>query len=251
MLIDSHCHVLSSEYENVDEVIANSLNNGVDKLIINGYDLKSSKEAVALASKYKNVYAAVGIGPENIDNVDDNVINEIGQLLDNEKTVAIGEIGLDYYWTTDNKAKQIEIFKKMVFLASSKKLPVIVHNRNATKDVYNILEENKVTGIIHCFSGSVEVAFQFIRLGFLIGIGGVVTFKNSQKIKDVVKTIPISSISLETDSPYLSPEPYRGKRNTPDKIIYVARKIAELKNVDLSLVLKETGDAVSRKFDLK
>ena len=139
----------------------------------------------------------------------------------------------------------------MVFLASSKKLPVIVHNRNATKDVYNILEENKVTGIIHCFSGSVEVAFQFIRLGFLIGIGGVVTFKNSQKIKDVVKTIPISSISLETDSPYLSPEPYRGKRNTPDKIIYVARKIAELKNVDLSLVLKETGDAVSRKFDLK
>ena len=139
----------------------------------------------------------------------------------------------------------------MVFLASSKKLPVIVHNRNATNDVYSILKEYKVTGIIHCFSGSVEVAFQFIKLGFLIGIGGVVTFKNSQKIKDVVKAIPISSISLETDSPYLSPEPYRGKRNDPAKIIYVARKIAELKNVDLPLVLKETGDAVSRKFDLK
>ena len=250
MLIDSHCHVLSSEYENVDEIIVNSLNNGVDKLIINGYDLKSSKEAASLANKYKNVYAAVGIGPENIDNVDDNVIDEIKCLLDNEKVVAVGEIGLDYYWTTDNKEKQIEIFKKMVFLASSRKLPVIVHNRNATNDVYNILKESKVTGIIHCFSGSTECAFQFIRLGFLIGIGGVVTFKNSQKIKDVVKAIPISSISLETDSPYLSPEPYRGKRNDPAKIIYVARKIAELKNVDLPLVLKETG-AVSRKFDLK
>lgn len=251
MLIDSHCHILSSEYENVDEVISNSLNSGIDKLIINGYDLESSKEAVKLANKYNNVYAAVGISPENIDNINKNTIKEIERLIDNKETVAVGEIGLDYYWKTNNKDQQICIFKQMVSLAASKRLPVIVHNRNATKDVYDILKKNKVTGIIHCFSGSAEVANQFIKLGFLIGIGGVITFKNAQKIKEVVKNISINCISLETDSPYLTPEPYRGKRNDPTKIIYVARKIAELKNVNLSFVLEETGNAVSRKFDLK
>lgn len=251
MLIDSHCHVLSSEYEQVDEVIINSFNNGVDKLIINGYDLKTSSEAVYLANKYKNVYAAVGIGPENINDVTEYTISEIRRLADDKKTVAIGEIGLDYYWTTNNKDKQIEIFNEMLKIAESNNLPVIIHNRNATSDMYNILKKRKLTGIIHCFSGGINIANDFIKLGYLLGIGGVVTFKNANKIKEVVKQIPLSSISLETDSPYLSPEPYRGKRNEPSKIIYIAKTIAKLKDVSLDDVLATTSSSIISKFDLK
>lgn len=251
MLIDSHCHVLSSEYENVDEIIKKSFKNGVDKLIINGYNLETSKEAVYLANKYNNVYAAVGIGPENIDDVSEYTIDEIKKLADNKKTVAIGEIGLDYYWTDKNKEMQIKIFNKMLKIAELKRLPIIVHNRNATNDIYNILKEKKITGIIHCFSGGINIANDFIQLGFLIGIGGVVTFKNSNKLKDVVKSIPLSCISLETDSPYLTPEPYRGKKNEPSKIIYIAKKIAELKNTNLNDVLSVTSNSLISKFDLK
>lgn len=249
MLIDSHCHVLSNEYDNVDEIIVNSFKNGIDKLIINGYDLKTSKEAVSLANKYNNVYAAIGIGPECVDDVDEYTIKELEKLCDNKKIVAIGEIGLDYYWTTENKEKQIDVFKKMLKIANYKNLPVIIHNRCATNDLYNIIKQSNVTGIIHCFSGSLESAQNFIKLGFLIGIGGVVTFKNSLKIKDVVKNIPLNNISLETDSPYLTPEPYRGKRNDPSKIIYTAKKIAELKNIDLDTVLSVTSGAVISKIE--
>ena len=249
MLIDSHCHILSNEYEDVDKVIKNSLKI-VDKIIINSYDLESSKEAVKLAKKYDNVYVAIGISPDNVDTVKENDINCIKLLSKEAKVVAIGEIGLDYYCTKENKNIQIKIFKEMIKIAKMSNLPVIVHNRSATDDVYRILKDSYVTGIIHCFSGSLEIAREFIKLGFLIGIGGVVTFKNSKNIKEVVKNIPLSSISLETDSPYLTPEPYRGTINDPTKIVFIAKKISELKDIDVDAVINQTGLAVCSKFDL-
>ena len=250
MLIDSHCHILSSEYKNPKDIIENSKLCGVDKMIINGFDLESSREAITLANNYDYVYASIGIGPENIDNICENDFLEFEKLINNGKIVAIGEIGLDYYWTKENKEKQIYVFENMLALAKKYNLPVIVHCRQAIKDTYELLKKYKVNGILHCFSGSVESAKEFIKLGFLIGIGGVVTFKNAKEIKEIVKEIDLSNISLETDSPYLSPEPLRGKVNVPKNIIYVARKIAELKSVSLKEVLEVTSSNVTSKFDL-
>lgn len=250
MLIDSHCHLLSSEYDDVDNAINEALSSGVDKIIINGYDLKSSIEAVRLSKKYKEVYAAVGIGPENIDGVTDKDVSKIRDLVNNKKVIAIGEIGLDYYWTKENKENQIKIFKSMLSIAKENGLPVIVHNRQATEDTYNLITEYNVTGILHCFSGSVETAKEFIKKGFLIGIGGIITFKNAKKLKDVVRKIPIEAISLETDSPYLSPEPFRGKQNNPSKLIYIVRQIASIKDLKEDVIIDVTGHNVVSKFDL-
>ncbi len=250
MLIDSHCHLLSSCYDDVKNEIEKAFFGGVDKIIINGYDVKTSTEAVKLANGYENVYAAVGIGPENVDGVTNYDIKKIKELSLNKKVVAIGEIGLDYYWTKENKEKQISVFKSMLEIAKENKLPVIVHNREATKDVYDILKSYESFGILHCFSGSLESAKEFIKLGFLIGIGGVVTFKNAKKIKDVVKDISLNYISLETDSPYLTPEPYRGKVNNPCNLVYIASEIAKIKGVSSQEVMDVTSRSVMSKFDL-
>lgn len=250
MLIDSHCHLLSSEYIDVNEEIKKAIASEVERIIINGIDVKSSIEAVELSKKYKEVYAAVGIGPENVYDVTESDVKKIEDISLNEKVVAIGEIGLDYYWTKENKDAQIKILKSMLKIAKKRKLPVIVHNREATDDIYSYLKEYNVTGIMHCFSGSVETANRFIKLGFLIGIGGVVTFKNAKKVKDVVKNIPLEAISLETDSPYLTPEPYRGKKNNPDKLPFIVSEIAKLKGVTNADVIKQTGTNVRSKFDL-
>ena len=250
MLIDTHCHILSSEYNDVDDTIKKSFYSNVDKLIINGYDLKSSKEAVDLAKKYSNVYAAIGIGPENIDGITYEDILEIKKLLGQEKVVAIGEIGLDYYWTKENKEKQIYIFREMLKISKEYNLPVIVHSRDAIQDTYNLLKEYGVTGVMHCYSGSFEMAKEFIKIGFLIGVGGVLTFKNAKEIKEIVKKIDIENIVLETDSPYLSPEPYRGKKNVPSNIKFVADKIAEIKGISIDDVIAITGAKARAKFDL-
>lgn len=250
MLIDSHCHVLSSEYDNVDGIIKDSINSGVEKIIVNGYDLKTSKEAVELANKYDHVYAAVGIGPSNVTDVNDETYDIISKLAKESKVVAIGEVGLDYYWTTENKEMQLKVFKTMLKIAKTNNLPVIVHCRKSFLDTYNLLKESDLTGIIHCYSGSVDMAKRFIKLGFLLGIGGVITFKNAKSLKDVVKAIDINNFSLETDSPYLAPEPYRGKPNTPKNVKLVATEIANIKQVNLDEVIRVTGRSVCSKFDL-
>ena len=249
MLIDSHCHLLSNEYEDLDKVINRNLKK-VDKLIINGYDLKTSIEAVNLANKYKNVYAAVGIGPEEVKNTSENDISEIEKLLNDNKVVAVGEIGLDYYWTKENKEQQIFVLRRMLDIAKKYNKPVIVHSRDSINDVYVLLKEYKVKGIMHCYSGSKEMAKKFIKLGFLIGIGGVITFKNAKTIKEVVREIDISNISLETDSPYLSPEPNRGKINEPMNLIYIVDKISEIKNIKQIDVIEITGKSVSSMFGM-
>lgn len=250
MLIDSHCHLLSTEYENVDTEIQKAISNNVKKIIINGIDVITSKEAVELSKKYEEVYAAVGIGPEDILGITDDDIKIIDSLCNNKKVVAIGEIGLDYYWTKENKYDQIKVLKRMLEIANKHKLPVIVHNREATADIYKYLKEYNVVGIMHCFSGSVESAREFIKLGFLIGVGGIVTFKNAKKIKEVVKDIPLSSISTETDSPYLTPEPHRGEKNNPVNLKYIVKKIAEIKNISEQEVMDVTAKNICMKFDL-
>lgn len=250
MLIDSHCHLLSTEYDDVDKAIKDALSSGISKLIINGYDVLSSKEAVSLSDKYEEVYAAVGIGPENIDNITEEDLRVIEDLANNKKVVAIGEIGLDYYWTKENKEKQLDVFKRMLQIAKTHDLPVIVHSREAISDTYDLLCSYNVTGILHCYSGSLEMAKEFIKKGFLIGIGGVVTFKNASKLKEVVKNIPLESISLETDSPYLTPEPFRGKQNNPSYLKYIVQEIARLKAINEEDVTHITSSNVKSKFDL-
>ena len=250
MLVDTHCHVLSSEFENVEEISKVSFANELDKMIINGFNLNSSAEAMELAQKHNNVYAAIGIGPENVKDVTISDIEKIKEFAMNKKVVAIGEIGLDYYWTRETKEKQIFVFKEMLKIAKELNLPVIVHSRNSTMDTYNILKEFNVTGVLHCYSGSLEMAKEFIKLGFLIGIGGVVTFKNAKEIKDIVTSISLKDIVLETDSPYLSPEPNRGKKNIPSNVYFVAEKIADLKGVSISDVISITGQSACTKFDL-
>ena len=249
MLIDTHCHLLSTEYDDVNEIIKHTFTSGIDKIIINGFDVESSKEAVKLANEYKNVYAAVGIGPENVTDITDEMINTINNLSNNKKVVAIGEIGLDYYWTIDNKTKQNYVFEKMLEIANQKKLPIIVHSRKSINDVYNKVKKYNIKGIMHCFSSSLEMANEFIKLGFLIGIGGVVTFKNSKEIKKIVEKIELKNISLETDSPYLSPEPKRGTINVPFNLIYIVNKIAEIKGVNTNNVVEETTNAVMSIID--
>ncbi|MEG2351120.1 MAG: TatD family hydrolase [Bacilli bacterium] len=250
MLIDTHCHVLSLEYKDIDVIIEKIRLSKVDKIIINGYDLKSSIEAVELANKHAFIYAAVGIGPENVTDASNQDIIEIASLAKNKKVVAIGEIGLDYYWTKENTDKQKEVFNKMLQIAIDFELPVIIHNRNATKDVYEMVKKSRVTGVLHCFSGSIESANDFIKIGFLIGIGGIVTFKNAKKLKEVIENVDISNLVLETDSPYLTPEPYRGTKNSPVYIEFIANEIANIKQLSKEKVISITGSNACHKFDL-
>lgn len=250
MLIDSHCHVLSSEYDDIDKIIKDVFATDVGKIIINGFDLASSIEAVSIAEKYENVYAAIGIGPENIDSFKNEDIEMFEHLALSSKVVAVGEIGLDYYWTRENEQRQVEVFKLMLMLAKKHKFPVIVHSRKAIEETYNLLKEYNAYGIMHCFSGSLQMADKFIKIGFLIGISGIVTFKNSKKLKEIVESVDLCNLSLETDSPYLTPEPFRGKLNTPSYISFIARKIAEIKGVSYEMVADITSNSVNQKFDL-
>lgn len=250
MLIDTHCHLLSSEYDNVDKEIKEAIKSGIKRIIINGLDVKSSMEAVELSKKYEEVYAAVGIGPENANDTTDLDIDKIRELSFENKVVAIGEIGLDYYWTKENKDVQIKVFKAMLDIAKKRNLPVIVHSRESIMDIFDLLTTYNVTGIMHCYSGSTQMAKEFIKKDFLIGIGGVITFKNAKKIKEVVKQIPLTGICLETDSPYLTPEPFRGKPNNPSKLPYVVSEIAKIKGVSEEEVIHITSSNVRSKFDL-
>lgn len=200
--------------------------------------------------KYKNLYACIGYHPE----VSNKIVEKDYEILEemvknNPKIVAIGEIGLDYYWNKDNKDKQREVFCKQLEIAEKLKLPVVIHSRDSINETYEILKEYKVSGVIHCFSGSLEMAKKFISLGFLLGIGGVVTFKNS-KLFEVIEKLELTNIVLETDSPYLTPEPNRGKTNESSNIFYIAQKIAEIKNISLENVAKITTENAIRTFDL-
>ena len=239
MLIDTHCHLYSEYYSDIDDIVNLAKKSNVNILINNGCDSKSNKEVIDLLDKYKNMYGAIGIHPEEVDNYSLDDIKFIEKNLNNKKVVAIGEIGLDYHYFKENKEKQIKLFELQLDIANKYKVPVIIHSRDATEDTINILRKYNIKGVIHSFSGSLETAKIYIKMGFLLGINGVVTFKNCN-LKDILVNIGLNNIVLETDSPYLTPVPYRGKQNNPSHILDIAKYISEIFNVSLEEVSKIT-----------
>ena len=247
-MIDSHAHILNEYYENIDELIDKLKNNNIINVINCADSVETSIEVVESSKKYDNyLLPAVGIHPENVDEIDK--ISKIEEIIKNENVYAIGEIGLDYYWNKDNKEKQKELLNLQLDLAEKYNLPVIIHNRDAIQDCFDELKKRKLKGVIHCFTGSYEMAKEFIKLGYKLGIGGVLTFKNS-KLYELIEKISLNDILLETDSPYLSPEPFRGKTNIPSNVLYVAKRIAEIKNTSLEEVIKITTKNTIDIFDI-
>lgn len=249
MFTDTHCHLLSDDYNNINEIINNAQKNKVNRFINNGCDRKANEEILNLINKYKEMYGAIGIHPTEIDDINDDDFDFIEKNIDKEKVVAIGEIGLDYHYEGFNKEKQQEIFRKQLQIAQNHHIPVIIHSRDATKDTIDILKEYKVSGIIHSFSGSLETAKIYIKMGFLLGVNGVVTFKNCN-LKDVLKNIDLKNIVLETDSPYLSPVPFRGTKNEPKNVYVIAKFLSDLYKIDINDLATITNDNIKRIFDI-
>lgn len=236
MFSDTHCHIFSKYYYDVNYLIASLNSNNIKRVIVNGYDSESNNEVIDLI-KCDSVYGALGIHPDYIGDFNDLNFNFIENNLMNDKIVAIGEIGLDFYHNNMNKDEQLCMFEKFLVLAERYNKPVIIHCRNASDDLLRVLKRHNCYGIIHCFSGSYELACEYIKLGFKLGIGGVITFKNS-KLKDVLNRISIDNILLETDSPYLTPEPIRGIFNEPVNVNFVANYIADIYGISISEVAR-------------
>lgn len=242
MIVDTHVHLNDDSYSGIfEEVIEEALNSGVGKMIIVGYDHESSSKAVELAKKYDFCYAAVGLHPSEVQK--DSSLDWLPPLFKEPKVVAVGEIGLDYYWDKTYRDLQIECFRKQIAIAKKANLPIIVHSREAALDTYNILKE-RVPGVLHCYPYSVEIAREFVKMGYYLGIGGVLTFKNSRVLKEVVKEIDLKHLLSETDGPYLAPVPFRGKLNRPAYLKYIIESIAEIKQVsfgDVEAVLYQNA----------
>lgn len=249
MFIDTHCHLFPEYYENLDEIISKIQDNKISKVINSGCDKISNKIVLEMLGKYSFMYGTIGIHPESADTYSSEDISFIESHLNDEKVVAIGEIGLDYYWTKENKVKQKELFETQLALAEKYNKPVVIHSREATQDTIEILGKYKVKGVIHSFSGSYETACTYIKMGFLLGINGVLTFKNCN-LKDVLGNIDLGNIILETDSPYLTPVPFRGQKNDSSHIIDIAKFICELKNISMDELSLVTNANVLRVFDI-
>lgn len=248
MFVDTHCHIFKSDYDNIDEVLNNASNNNVKYYINNGSDREYNKEVLELVKEYDNMYGALGIHPENVDDYSLDDIEFIKNNLSNEKIVAIGEIGLDYHYTKENKDEQIKLLEMQLSLAEEYNLPVIIHSRDATEDTINTLKKFNCRGTIHSFSGSLETAKIYIKMGYLLGVNGVITFKNCN-IKDVIKEVGLNNIVLETDSPYLTPVPYRGMQNNPSHILDIAKFVSELYNISLEELSYRTNENIKRMYE--
>lgn len=248
MIIDTHCHVIDLEYDNIDEII-NRFKDNI--MIISGYDSISNRNVIDIVKKYKNVYGTLGFHPSEVDKFSEEDFNYIKNNINNSKIVGIGEIGLDYHYGSNDKEKQIKMFKSLLDLAQSENISVVIHTRDAAQDTMNILKNYKLKVDIHCFGYSLEIAKECIKRGYRLGIGGVLTFKNSKKLVEIVSNIPIENILLETDSPYLTPEPFRGKKNEPFYLFYVIDKISEIKKISIDEVKKITTKNAKEQFDLK
>ena len=255
MIFDTHAHYDDDAFDEDRQNVLETLSaNNVGRVVNVGAHLLGSQRSVDLARRYDFIYAAVGIHPDDANQVDDTGIAKLKDLCQNEKVVAIGEIGLDYYWNKDNKEIQKKAFERQILLAKDLSLPIIIHSRDAAEDTLNILktlEAGVNGGVMHCFSYSPEIASEVIKLGFNIGVGGVLTFKNGKKLRETVEAVPIEKIVLETDCPYLSPEPFRGKRNTSPNIAYVVEEICRIKNLDRETVEKITFENACRMYGMK
>lgn len=242
MIFDTHCHLNSEELlSRIDEVLESAHKVGVDKFLVVGWNKESSLKAIELAHQYDGVYAAIGFHPTDIDGVSDEDYNEVMNNVDDPKVVAIGEIGLDYHWVKDpvQREKQKEWFIKQIEFANLHKKPISIHNREAFEDCLNILKEHKpeYSGVMHCYSGSVELLGDVLKLGLYIGLDGPLTFTNAKTPKEVCEQVPLDRLLVETDSPYLSPHPLRGTVNEPKNIALVVDEITRLKGLSKKHIL--------------
>ncbi len=237
-IFDSHAHYTDKAFNDDRKKLLASLKEaGICGVINCGADLNSSKDSLILSEQYDFIYAACGIHPEEVSNLPADWLEQIKAMAQCKKCVAIGEIGLDYYWTKDTKERQIEVFEQQILIAKELNLPIIVHDREAHGDTMEILKKHKPWGVLHCFSGSAEMAKEVVSLGMYIGLGGALTFKNARKAVDVAKILPLDRLLLETDCPYMAPVPMRGKRNDSTLIPYIAEKMAEIKGISPQDVL--------------
>ena len=254
MIIDSHAHLDMVEFDSDrDQVIDRALSADVRHIITVGIDIKSSLNAVKLTTHYPPIFATIGIHPHNADNANKDDLEQIALIAQQDKIVAIGEIGLDFFHNRSARQKQVEVFTQQLTIAISLDLPVVIHDREAHTDTLNILSSFKrdgLHGMIHCFSGDYKLAKTFIDMGYYISIPGTVTFKNASQTQDVVKRIPLNRLLIETDAPFLAPTPYRGKRNEPSYIIHTAQKIAKLRGISFEELSYQTSKNVCELFNL-
>lgn len=254
MLFDTHVHLNAEQFdEDLEEVISRAREAGVEKMVVVGFDRPTINRAMELIEQYEFLYASIGWHPVDAIDMKDEDLAWIEELSNHPKVVAIGEMGLDYHWDKSPKDVQKDVFRKQIHLAKKVKLPIIIHNRDATQDIVDILREEgaeEVGGIMHCFSGSPEIAQECVDMNFYISLGGPVTFKNAKKPKEVAKEIPLEKLLIETDCPYLAPHPNRGKRNEPAYVKLVAEQIAELKEVSLEEVENITTENAKKLFNI-
>ena len=249
MIVDTHCHIYESEMENAEEIIRHAQENSIH-LILNGTDPKSNEEVLELAGRFDNVHAALGYFHTLAGDISEDDIALLDRQLSNDNVVAVGEIGLDYYHGKDNRDEQIELFEMMLELAERHDLPVIVHCRKAMQDTFDILKRHDVSGSMHCYQGSAEMAREFVKLGFYIGVGGPVTNTNNKKARKTLKEIGIGHIIVETDSPYLPPEEKRGEINTPDNLKYIISRIADELDMGEDEVITITAENAKKLFGI-
>lgn len=261
LLIDTHCHLNFESFDaNRDEIISKAAKAGVTRIIIPAVDIESAHQALALSQQYEGVFFAVGVHPTSTSDFDDATLKAVETLSHEEKVLAIGEIGLDYYWDKSPKVKQREAFEAQLELAKQRELPVIIHNREASEDVMDILEQwvtdlpdslKARPGVLHSFSAPSEIAERALAAGFYLGFTGPITFKNAEDLRRIARTIPIDRILVETDAPFLTPHPYRGKRpNKPEYIPFIADRLAGLHNMTLETMAQHTTENAIRLFQL-
>lgn len=255
MIFDSHAHYDDEAFEtDREEFLAHMRENGIGYIVNVGASLRGAADSVALSERFSCVYAAVGVHPDHVGDLEDEKLLWLESLCGKPKTVAVGEIGLDYYWDKESHDIQKEWFAKQLSLAKKVSLPVVIHSREAAKDTFDIMKAEhagSTGGVIHCYSGSREMARDYLNMGYYIGVGGVVTFKNARILKEVVEYVPLESILTETDCPYLAPAPCRGKRNTSLYIPYIIRAIAEIKGLSPEEVERVTFENAKRMYRIE
>ena len=258
-LFDSHSHYNDEKFDiDREEIIKETLVNGVSNFIVAGYNIEGSKKAVEIVSKYEELYAIAGISPNDVENIEteddiNKCVNEIEKIARNKKVVAIGEIGLDYYWNKDNKEIQKEMFIKQIELANKLNLPIVIHTREAVADTLEILKTHNVNkkGIFHCCPLNRELVKEALKLDFYISLSGIITFKNAKNADEIINLVPDDKLLIETDSPFLAPEPVRGTRNNSMNVKYVAKKIAKVKNKTIEEIADLTNQNAKRIFGIK
>ncbi len=251
-IFDSHSHYDDEKFnDDRDELLFNMKEKGVCGIIHAATDIKSSETGIAYTQKYPDFYTAIGVHPECVDELEVDYLEQLEKLSQNEKVVAVGEIGLDYYWTRETREKQLEVFENQLILAKKLDLPVIIHSREATQDCVVLLNKYKPKGVVHCFSGSAETAKEILKIGMDISFTGVLTFPKSLKAQEALAVIPMDRLLLETDCPYMAPVPNRGKRCDSSMIAFTAEKVAELKGLSAQEVLNITTENTKRLFNIK